>query len=188
MADLERRKLLRALLRTPAQAAATVVEDRLSRRFPLERRPPGAQPEATFLSLCTKCGECSNACPYGSVYVYDAEAGASAGTPVMVPDERPCLMCEGFPCAAACEPRALVVPTETVWPLGSVSVREDLCFTFRGPECGACGGLCPPGAQALSFRRNQPQIDLEQCMGCGRCIDACPTMPKAIELHPLGPA
>lgn len=186
MSDIGRRGLLRAFLRAPAEAAAAVVEDKLSRRLPPERRPPGAQPESTFLALCTRCGDCATACPYGAVFIYGDDAGPSTGTPVMAPDERPCVMCTGFPCAAACEPKALIVPRETVWNLGLVKVREDLCFTFRGPECGACGGLCPDGAKALTFRRNRPSIDPEVCVGCGRCIDACPTLPKALELQSLG--
>ena len=94
-------------------------------------------------------------------------------------------MCDGFPCAVACEPNALVVPETELVRIGQVRIRVDLCFTFMGPECGACGGLCPTDPPALRIVGTQPRVDAEGCVGCGLCIEACPTLPKAIELLPL---
>lgn len=150
------------------------------------RRPPGAIAEAEFLARCTKCNDCSAACPEGAIFVLSEHVGRGAGTPVLVPDERPCLMCVGFPCAAACETGALRVPETSVVRLGAARVRRDLCLPYRGPECGACAGLCPDGAEsALRLRLGRPEIEEAACIGCGRCIEACPTAPKAIELLPL---
>jgi ferredoxin-type protein NapG len=157
----------------------------LERAFPARRRPPGAVVEATFLTLCTHCSDCASACPHAAIYSYNETAGVLAGTPVLLPDQRPCHMCEGFPCAVACEEGALIVPTQTTWPLGEVRLIEDRCITFAGPDCGACGSLCPTEAEALQLVRGRPAIDAAQCIGCGRCIEACPVLPKAIELVPL---
>lgn len=56
------------------------------------------------------------------------------------------------------------------------------CITFRGPECGACGALCPTEPQALTLRRSRPHIEASLCTGCGRCVEACPANPKGISM------
>jgi len=95
-------------------------------------------------------------------------------------------MCEGFPCAAACESGALVVPTERLVRLGRVRIATDRCFTYMGPECGACAGICPEGVEAIRMVGTHPEVDDASCIGCGLCIDACPTLPAAIEMVPMG--
>jgi ferredoxin len=67
-----------------------------------------------------------------------------------------------------------------------VHVARERCITFRGPECGACAGLCPdPGSdQALVMRRFRPEFAAESCQGCGRCVSACPMVPAALEIRP----
>lgn len=45
-------------------------------------RPPGARPEAEFLSLCIRCDKCIIACPYGLLTrVEITESVVGAGTP-----------------------------------------------------------------------------------------------------------
>ena len=64
-----------------------------------------------------------------------------------------------------------------------VAFDANRCITTRGPECGACAGLCPPEAQgALTLVREQPRLDPRVCNGCGRCVVACPTSPPALQL------
>lgn len=179
-----RRGWLAGIVPGAVDAVAEAVEKRIAPKSPRRRRPPGAALEDTFLTLCTRCDACVDACPHRSIHRYVDTAGELARTPVMRPADRPCHMCEGFPCAAACETGALVVP-ETLVRLGRVRIREDLCFTFMGPECGACAGLCPTDPPALRMRGTQPEVDGAACVGCGLCIEACPTRPAAIELLPL---
>jgi len=93
-------------------------------------------------------------------------------------------MCDGFPCASACETPALEVPLERTVKLGRVQLVEQRCITFAGPECGACVGVCPPGVDAIGLDGCKPVIDGAQCVGCGLCIEACPTLPAAIEMLP----
>ena len=185
MTDLARRSWLKGLLPAARDAVAQGLVSQLERVFPPRRRPPGAVLEASFLTLCTRCGECTSACPHGAIHTYRADAGVLAGTPVLLPDQRPCHMCEGFPCVTACMEDALIRPEEAIWPLGEVRLAEQRCIAFAGPDCGACASLCPPEAEALKLVRGRPVIDPELCVGCGRCIEACPVLPAAIELLPL---
>ncbi len=171
--------------RTCDKAVAQSLAPPLERAFPARRRPPGAVVEISFLTLCTRCGECTSACPHAAIHTYSESAGVLASTPVLLLDQRPCHMCEGFPCAAACKEGALIPPEEVTWPLGEVRLVEERCIAFAGPDCGACASLCPPEAEALRLVRGRPVIDPETCVGCGRCIEACPVLPAAIELLPL---
>ncbi|MCB9594394.1 MAG: 4Fe-4S dicluster domain-containing protein [Sandaracinaceae bacterium] len=181
-----RRGWLFGMVPSVAEVVVEAVEERL---IPPparpRRRPPGAVAEASFLALCTRCDACVDACPHDAIFTYVKTAGELARTPVMKPERRACPMCEGFPCAAACEPRALVVPRTRTVRLGTVRIVEDRCFTFLGPECGACGGLCPTAKPAIRFIGSQPRVVVEECVGCGLCIEACPTLPAAIEILPL---
>lgn len=175
---LSRRRWLRGLLPVAAEAAAAVAAPML-REGPV--RPPGAVREGDFLSLCTRCGDCAQACPYGTVFLFDGEQGALAKTPVLFVNERPCRHCDGYPCAAACETGALRVPQKGHPRLGGARIVEERCLPYKGPECGACAGLCP-GTQALTLRAGRPAIDSAHCTGCGMCIAACPVTPAAIEV------
>ncbi|MEZ4468905.1 MAG: 4Fe-4S dicluster domain-containing protein [bacterium] len=183
--DPGRRRWLGGLLPRATEAVARVVSEEVERRLPPRRRPPGAVGEALFLAGCTRCGDCVQACPHRAIFTLAAHVQPGAGTPVMVPDERPCHGCEGFPCAAACTPGVLEVPDGNTWKLGTFHVVTERCLPFRGPECGACGGLCPNDPPALTFRLGRPAIDPDRCVGCGLCKPACPVRPAALELTPL---
>lgn len=181
--ELSRRRFL------SLRAHHATVEERACRRVAKIRapiRPPGALEEIDFLQTCEGgegCDACVQACPYGSIFVLRTEDIAD-GTPVLSPSERPCHLCEDRACVAACPTEALA--GRDFEPFGTVSVSPEHCFTFRGPECGACGGLCPTPDQAIRFVRNHPVIDTESCVGCGICIDACPTSPVALRFHGRG--
>lgn len=148
---------------------------------PLPLRPPGAPDEASFLELCTRCDKCVEACPHGTITRFSVDAGELVHTPVINPAERACHLCDGYPCVAACEDGALTPPGERPWPLGKVSVNEDSCFAFKGPECGACVGVCPRDVDAIRLVRWRPVVDREACVGCGVCLEACPVLPAALD-------
>lgn len=183
--DVTRRALFRRFVPEAVEHVGRDLRDAAGVEPPLRRRPPGAVDERTFLERCTRCGDCIDACPHAAVFKLADSVPFGGGTPVMAPDRRPCHLCDGFPCAAACEQGALVPPDGTLWKLGSVRIDESRCLPFMGPECGACAGLCPPDAPALTLRLGRPSVEEETCVGCGRCIEACPTSPPAIEIAPL---
>jgi ferredoxin-type protein NapG len=179
-----RRRFFKELIAKGTTAVADAASE-LVQVVPPRRRPPGAIDELTFLAKCTACGDCVKACPHHAIFTLASHVHPGAGTPVMVPDDRACHMCEDFPCVTACTPGVLLTPTSSTMTLGGVRIRTDRCFVFRGPECGACAGLCPGDLRALTLAVGRPRVDLDLCVGCGLCIAACPTMPPAIELIPL---
>ncbi|MDH5673347.1 MAG: 4Fe-4S binding protein [Myxococcales bacterium] len=146
------------------------------------RRPPGALAESAFRKSCSASGDCVEACPKGAIFVFAENAGELAGTPLMLTGERPCSLCEGFPCAAACPTGALSVPEPAAVKLGTARIVTEHCLAHRGPECGACAGLCAAGADALRLVAGKPVVDEGRCNGCGLCLPACPTSPRAIEM------
>ncbi|MCP3956693.1 MAG: 4Fe-4S dicluster domain-containing protein [bacterium] len=204
---VSRRAWLASCLHKAGEVVAERVEGEVERRVsalhePIERRPPGAVAEPLFLALCDHCGECVDACPHAAVLVYPDDAGTRARTPVMRPERRPCHLCDGYPCIAACPTGALrAVPrlppsggTETAqvlsrqtWSLGTVALDTERCFAYSGPECGACVGLCPRGIEAIRLVRWRPELEPEECVGCGLCIEACPMTPAAIAMEPARP-
>jgi ferredoxin-type protein NapG len=142
-------------------------------------RPPGAVEEADFLRLCTRCDACIEACPHGAIG--RLQSGPAAGTPAMDPNTAPCHLCEGVPCAAACDEGALIPITPEAIFLGIAEISTQSCLPFRGPECGACRTSCPIGA--LTFSLARPRIDPDTCNGCGLCRADCPVWDRAITVH-----
>jgi len=139
-------------------------------------RPPGALTEAAFLDACTRCDACMDACPHGSIG--RIPSGRLEGTPAMLPNEVACHLCPDTPCITACEPGALVATEPHRILLGFAEIQEASCFTFQGPECGACKPACPTGAVVMVGLH--PTIDDAACTGCGLCREACPVWDKAI--------
>lgn len=183
MSKLRRRELLTGLIEGRGEAA-----ERVRRHMLLpQRRPPGALDEADFVDACTRCGKCVEACPHQAIWTFTDAAGELAGTPVLLPERRPCAMCSGFPCTTACTDGALRAVQGAWWSLGKVRIVEERCLAYRGPECGACVGLCPGGLVGMRLSAWKPVVE-DVCIGCGACIAACPTDPAAIELEPLSPA
>lgn len=183
--DPSRRAWMRGVLGRLGTAAHESAEAAVRARIPSHPRPPGAVAEPLFMMRCTRCDACVEACPHLAIFTFTDAAGVVAGTPVMSVAERACHLCEGFPCAAACPEEALAVPETGTWRFGRVRIDPARCLPFMGPECGACAGLCPSEAQALRLRAGRPEVDADACTGCGLCIEACPTSPKAIVFEEL---
>jgi ferredoxin-type protein NapG len=154
-------------------------------------RPPFAQPELEFLLTCTRCGDCTNACPHQVIFPLAVRCGARvAGTPALDLTNKGCHLCEDWPCVKSCDVGALKLPyieesEELATPtLARASVDTSECLPYKGPECGACAGSCPV-PDALTWDRQKPRIDPEVCVGCGLCREACIVEPKAIRVESL---
>ena len=148
-------------------------------------RPPGALPEADFLGACTRCDACLIACPRESIRRAGHELGdANEGTPVILPTEQPCWMCEGMPCIPACEPgalRPLAAPSDA--RMGTVAIRDEACYSASGNICDTCAERCPVRPKAIGVSMGEaPRLDPELCTGCAVCAWLCPA--GAIDVIP----
>jgi ferredoxin-type protein NapG len=133
-------------------------------------RPPGAVGERFFLERCTKCNDCVTACPPGAITSHPSD-----GTPILFADQSPCLLCEDFPCIAACATEALL-PVEGVnhVRMGIAAVSHRLCTAGQG--CHACVSKCPTDALVMDVASLHLSVVTEACVGCGMCEMVCKTV------------
>jgi ferredoxin-type protein NapG len=179
---IDRRNFLRGRLPgNPAQAATPPIR---------WVRPPFALEEAEFLTACTRCSGCIEACPHNIVFPLAATLGETVvNTPALDLLHKGCHLCLDWPCVAACDPGALRRPQNADGApegpaLAWVQIDANACLAYLGPECAACQGSCPvPGA--LTFTGERPAIDADLCVGCGLCREACIVDPKAIVIRPF---
>jgi ferredoxin-type protein NapF len=137
-----------------------------ARQAPL--RPPWALAEHDFLSLCTRCGECTRSCPTKIISERDA------GYPVIDFSAGECTFCAG--CVTACTTGALQKSVEQP-PWTARAQIGDSCLARQRVECRVCGELCAAGAirfPPVVGGSAIPQLDLPHCTGCGACVAPCP--------------
>ena len=142
-------------------------------------RPPNSLPEASFLEACTRCDDCVKACPHFVLRKAGPECGPKMlGTPILVPRENPCQLCDGLPCAEACTTGAIMKLLPGVKPrLGTAVVEASRCYMTKGQPCDYCVKACPEVPKAIrADRPGAPAVvDSKACTGCGRCVMICPT-------------
>lgn len=138
-------------------------------------RPPGALDEKTFLATCTQCTDCQTACPYDSIRRLGPEFGLHAGTPVIIPEESPCYLCEDMPCIPVCEPGALLPVERREVAMGTAMLNRAKCYLAQGQPCDYCFARCPLKDVAITFASDGlPVINENGCAGCGVCVFLCP--------------
>lgn len=144
-----------------------------------EKRPPWALPEADFIDRCTRCNDCITACPTHVLTVGDGSY------PTIDFREGECTFCGD--CVTACLPKALVRQDGKPAWMYKALIGED-CLPYQGVECRVCGDFCD--ARAIRFPPRLggsplPEIDADQCTGCGACVGPCPTAAITISLPDL---
>ncbi len=156
-------------------------------------RPPGAVPEAEFLSKCIRCYQCGDVCPNGTLQFRGFERGiVELGTPYVVPRERGCIAC--MKCTQVCPTGALrpqdpdpdVVPGTT--RMGLARLNKGMCYSYAEPArtCGVCYRACPfPGVAMSIGLFERPTVHADKCVGCGLCEQACIHVPQAIRILPV---
>ncbi len=152
-------------------------------------RPPGALPEAAFLGLCLRCGQCVQACPRDAIHLGHLEHGLSLGTPYISPRERACDLCEtkdGPACVAACPTGALTLASQAPVRMGTATIDTERCLAYHGDVCRSCFVACPLQGKALFLEGAlRPTIDPTVCTGCGLCEEHCIIEPAAITITPI---
>lgn len=161
---------------------------RYQKAFPI-LRPPGAIEENAFLAGCTKCDACVQACPHDAIVHAPVRFRRAAGTPMIDPSPtssvsggQPCLMCEDFPCIAACEPGVLRMDMPKT--MGIARIDMQTCLAYQHSFCTVCSEQCPV-AGAIEVIAGKPRIIEDVCTGCGVCHHVCPAPANAVLLMPL---
>ena len=152
-------------------------------------RPPGALDERAFLSACIRCGQCVDACPFGTLRLTDLTVGLKkVGAPTFEASETPCYLCQGYDellCIEACPTQALgpvADPREV--RIGLAVIDQDICLAYNGAMCRACWHACPYPDEAIKYNEMlRPFVCAETCTGCGLCEYACPTETKSIVIE-----
>ncbi|WP_404332619.1 4Fe-4S dicluster domain-containing protein [Mesobacillus maritimus] len=137
-------------------------------------RPPGAGDEVAFLTSCTRCGVCKEACPEDSISLFSIKSGAKlARTPFLNPNVSPCTMCGK--CIDACEAGALTTSLASGGKskrIGRAEVQQGHCLTFKGILCEYCIRACPEEG-ALAVSNGKLVVNTQNCTGCGLCVSSC---------------
>ncbi len=163
--------------------------------FNLPVRPPGSVPEAEFLQLCIRCGECFKACPNNVLQPEGFQQGLEGlWTPLVEADWAGCASsCNA--CGQVCPTgaiRALPLEEKRVARMGLAIVNQETCLPFANREaCQLCVDECvAAGYHAIEFTRVHTRSDADgnpipgsgflapvvlpdQCVGCGLCQMRC---------------
>lgn len=152
------------------------------------------------MAVCIRCNRCLEVCPYNSIR--RAGWGTSIGTPYVLPEQKACYLC--MACCRLCPTGALdkhLKNPEQV-TMGKARIDEAICYSHLfldhdvlpenagkkiGALCNTCYNVCPLADKAITLKNNLFPVILDGCVGCGICVERCPTRPKrAVNIIPAG--
>ena len=187
-----RRGFFEELLHTVATPMLEMADEKFNlglkdlRRFV---RPPGAIPESQFTERCDKSGYCVEACPVKAIIPLPEYRNKKlAGTPVVVAETQPCVMCYDLACMAVCPTARSCrwAAKKSAWAPPS-GMRRPVCDTRgEGGECRICVDKCPFHERVITLdAAGKVAINPDTCTGCGVCAFDRPTNPKSIVIDPV---
>ena len=152
------------------------------------------------MALCIRCNRCLEVCPYSSIK--REGFGPTIGTPYVLAEAKACYLC--MACCRLCPTGAL--DRELRHPdqarMGKAKIDTSLCYSHLflehdvlprnsgekiGAMCNTCYNVCPLQDKAIVLEKNLYPVILDGCVGCGICVERCPTRPKrAINVSPSG--
>lgn len=152
-------------------------------------RPPSADlDDARFRTACIGCGMCGTVCENGCIRYFGVDENRwGALTPYLDVRRRSCTLC--MRCTQICPTGALNTIEDDKQEIvanvrmGLAVVDPDRCLSYLGRICGYCHDACPlPGVAIKLKPPARPEIMVDGCVGCGRCVELCPQRPTAIDL------
>ncbi|AII14412.1 menaquinol dehydrogenase NosGH, periplasmic component NosG [Campylobacter iguaniorum] len=140
-------------------------------------RPPGSA--KNFESLCIKCGQCVQVCPYHSIELLGVDDGVNIATAFIDPSKRGCYLCDLFPCVLACPSGALDHNTTSI-----KDVKMGVGVVVNLPSCYANlqKDVQKSDVEHLLERKtfNEREEKAKQIIAdnvgknCSLCVDSCP--------------
>ena len=140
-------------------------------------RPPGAV--KNFESLCVKCGQCVQVCPYHSIGLLGLDDGLNLGTAYIDASKRGCYLCDLFPCVLACPSGALSHDTNTIndVKMGVAVVKSlDKCFAYNAKSVENSHIEHLLARKTYNEREVRAKEILSENLGknCELCVNSCP--------------
>lgn len=146
-------------------------------------RPPGAV--KNFESLCVKCGQCVQVCPYHAIELLGVDDGLNLGSAFIAPKKRGCYLCDLFPCVLACPSGALSHKTSEIKDvkMGVALVKNaKSCFAFLGKSVENSHIAHLLKRKTSDEREEKAKEILRENEGeiCALCVNSCP-VPEALK-------
>ncbi|MBT0612133.1 4Fe-4S dicluster domain-containing protein [Campylobacter hyointestinalis] len=143
----------------------------------LHLRPPGSAKH--FESLCIKCGQCVQVCPYHSIDLLGVDDGINLATAYIDPSKRGCYLCDLFPCVLACPSGALDHNTTTIADVSmGVAVVKDFskCYANLNKQVSSKDVEHLLARETFNEREEKAKQIISDNVGkaCSLCIDECP--------------
>lgn len=128
---------------------------------------PWVASPGTFTDDCTRCGRCVGVC---ESRIIEKSGG---GFPAVNFSIDECTFC--YACAEICPEPIFLPRDQTPWQAKAMISQE--CLAGKQVECRSCSDSCE--TSAIKFRLQagrvaQPEINFDDCNGCGACVSVCP--------------